>query len=363
MVLWRHLQRLEESGWTITVARIGAPVVEGLNPTWKALSLIRRFWWPPCRVRNPSLVKLRLQLLANQCSAQLGPHSPDAILTVLWELEARLAASLSRKLGVPLSVLMHDQEELWATSVHQERFIRESAVEVLKQASQIWPVSDEMSLAYPIEDRTKVAQLYPLCGKANISSAIWEDRFSKSPVLVHSGSLQEYQRDNLPIIADALAKVNGKLIVIAPVRQHGRLSSVIDRFKNLELVPELPRPSDVLEFISNNATGVLVSYSLHSEGQPWAKTSFPSRLVEYSQLGMPVILCAQKGTAAYEWARREEWSGHISSPDDPIIPKIINGLCERTSWIRMAEQSRKAAIGPFDPDRIHEQFERQLAVI
>jgi hypothetical protein len=69
-------------------------------------------------------------------------------------------------------------------------------------------------------------------------------------------------------------------------------------------------------------------------------------IVEFSHLGLPVLILASPCTTISNWAKARQWLSHISELDNK----------------EMANQTRKVASGEFHPDLIQAQFESELAV-
>src|SRR5215831_449740 len=116
IILERHLLQLERRGWKVSIIVPELCLPTG-NTFFDSLQIIplstRRWWWPPFRPDLPGSVEMRLHLWRLECERALGRKRPSAILTVLWGFCPLLAMHLSRRWKVPLSVIIHDQEELW----------------------------------------------------------------------------------------------------------------------------------------------------------------------------------------------------------------------------------------------------------
>ena len=94
--------------------------------------------------------------------------------------------------------------------------------------------------------------------------------------------------------------------------------------------------------------------------QPWAATSFPSKMVEFAHLGLPVLLLAPPHAAASAWARGAGWTSHVETLEAGALEAEIAALATPDGWERRAVDARQAAAGPFDPDRIHAGLEDDL---
>jgi len=84
-------------------------------------------------------------------------------------------------------------------------------------------------------------------------------------------------------------------------------------------------------------------------------------MVEFSNLGLPMIIISPKGNALSNWAEINEWIPYLDKLDEKKIGKIIIDLTKKQSWQNMAEQARQSALNEFNSKKIQEQFEGHLA--
>jgi hypothetical protein len=362
VILKRHLSQLELQGWKISIV---APETSLWNrhkffSSWQIIPLTgRKWWWPPVRREIPLLLKMRLPLWQWECEQYLGKERPSAILTCLWDIYPALASHLSQSWNVPLSVIIHDQEELWTKSPAEYDRIRQRSMNVLKQADRIWPVSPELAQAYKLDNSKKISVLYPIPEKINSDFVEWKSNFQSHPVIAHAGSLHPFQFTNFRIFAQALEKINGTLLIIAR-GDNPTLIKLLDVCPNVKYHEPFDENQDVIDFLSNNASCMLVSYSFSLAEQPWGATSFPSKLVEFSKLGLPTLIMSPGYTAISKWADKNQWLAHITQLDETEILHNIVKLTNQEDWKKMSEQTQKFAINDFNPDQIHAQFISEL---
>lgn len=365
IILKRHLQRLEQKGWKVSIAvpEQCLRIADILPDSWQIIPLAaRRWWWTPLRPQIPGLLELRLPLWRIECEQFLGKERPSAILTSIYNnIYPTLALNLSKSWNVPLSVIIHDQEELWAKSEAECRLVRRRVMTVLNQAARIWTVSRELREVYKLKETQKNTVLYPIPEKINYSFVDWRSHFQTHPVVAHAGSLHPFQFPNFKSLAQALQQVNGTLLLIAP-SDNPTLSKLLKSCPNVRYHEPFKQNEDVIKFLSDNASCILVSYSFSLAEQPWAATSFPSKLVEFSHLGLPVLLLAPHSTAASNWAKEHQWLSYVSQLDEATLLSVITKLTNKEIWLKMAEQTRNVALNEFNPDRIQSQFEFELAI-
>jgi glycosyltransferase involved in cell wall biosynthesis len=363
IIIDRHLTRLEKSNWKISLAVPEMGIAEEKFPeSWQIISLpTRRWWWPPVRTEIPGSLELRLRCWRSECDRVLMGKRPSAILTVLGDFYSLLAVLLSKSWEIPLSVIVHDQVELLVNSEKERRLISHYSSIVLNQASRVWTVSPELGDTYHLKaEKAKV--LFPI-PSGNIQSFVeWQDKFKDSPVVAYAGSLHPFQISNFLNIASALQKINGTLLLIThpdnPV-----LIQLLDSYSNVKYQEPFKTNKEVIEFLGKNASCILVSYSFELTQQPWGANSFPSKLVEFSHLGLPVLILAPPNTALSTWAKRHDWLSYLDCMNEEKLLHILQHLKDKDMWKKMAEKARYVCIKEFDPEIIQAQFESELVKI
>ena len=363
VILDRHLKRLEIEGWKISIAIpenfLKTPI--NLPQSWQIIPLIsRRWWWPPFREEIPLLVTLRLFLWSLECENKMRKDCPSAILTLLYGVYPLLAANLSQRWNVPMSVIIHDQVELWAKSKNEYKIIHQRTMNVLKKASRIWTVSSNLASVYNLSTEINKV-LYPIPEGAQRDISNIESRFNSNPIVAHAGSLHPFQFPNFYELAIALEKINGRLLIVAP-KDNSTLGKLQETFPSIIHQEPFPKNQDVADFLYRNATSILISYSFSFEEQAWAKTSFPSKLIEFSHLGLPLIVMAPTGTAISDWIKQHEEIIHIDKLEKDAVLTKLTGLTQKNSWIKMSELALRLSRNEFSPDNIQQQFERELPV-
>jgi hypothetical protein len=181
-------------------------------------------------------------------------------------------------------------------------------------------------------------------------------------VVVHSGAIQSTHRPVVLAVADALAPFGGKLIL---VEKHGNatVEACVRERENVEHVPFFRTNQEAVEYVAGTATAAMHMYAFPPEVQGWATASFPSKLMEFTQTGVPMLLMSPPGTALHDWALANDWAGLCDDLSGDSLRRVLAPLCERDSWEAMAAQSRAVADDEFNPCRIQQQFEDELVVL
>lgn len=364
VVTWRHVLRFEAEGWRVRVAAAEATSQrEPVLPSWDFIPYPpRRRWWPPHRDEVAGSMAVRAWLQGREVVARLNGDVPDVVLTVLSPEHAPIAAAVARRLKRPLAVIVHDQPELWEEVVRRPDYqpvVQANVERVLRQAARVYPVTRMLGEAYGPEVAAKAVPLLPIPAGGERPEAVWQDRFVR-PHVVHAGSLHPFQRPNFLALARALQGVGGRLTVISH-HDTSPFDDLASAFDHVTLRPAFPTSGEVLDFCAAEASAMLVSYSFTE--QPWAATSFPSKMVEFAHLGLPQLLLSPPHAAVSIWAREQSWTSHVESLDAGALAAEVAALATPEGWVQRAADAHRAARGPFNPATIHAGLATSLSTL
>lgn len=330
VIIYRHLKRL--AGWrvSIIVDDDSAASRYDLPKDWQIIKTPqKRWWWPPVKRIIPGSLDLRLRLLSDDCMRILKNDKPDAILALLGK-NSLLAAHISKKLRTPLSVIVHDRWQVWSKFGGADRFMTEDlALSVLDHASRVWPVSDEMAGHYRIKDSRKARVLYPIPEGSGGNFAVWKKGFAEHPVVAFAGSYHSPQATTLRAIAGGLQKSGGELVIVTKSRP--LIEKEVGEYFNIRYAEPFPRNEELVAFLRNTASGILISGSIDTRASGW-QLSFASRLVEFVHTGLPIIIAGMPGTALANWAEKHQWRGYVSADDHAGLEKLLEQTKILEAW-------------------------------
>jgi hypothetical protein len=135
------------------------------------------------------------------------------------------------------------------------------------------------------------------------------------------------------------------------------------RFENISFENPFPKNRDLLDHFKSSASCLFVpnNLDLAKEGSG-LELSFPSKLMDFVQTGLPVLITGCGSLPVSKWAVERKWTAFLDEFTKEKVTEFLNRLICQDAWSEMARQSREAALNEFDPDRIHRQFESELAV-
>ncbi len=358
VIVLRHLQRFAADGWKISiVGDYGGDYRVCRNAGWSVKQLChRRWWWPPYRKHSPSLRWLRLRLLAHEAAA--GSPRPDVILSYLAfhsDFATQLATHVAQITGAPLHVLVHDDPTAFPAARGKEAEIRAVHEGILNAADECWFVSPELADCYPSTAPHRRI-LYPI-PEGWDRPAMWHEGRASLPRVYYAGHVWAEQLPLLGRAARAIQAAGAELTIMA------KGSETLRAFCETEPVRCLaPQPTnrEALAHLAGEAAGVIVSYADTVAQMPWCATSFPSKLVEFCHLGLPVAIVAPADSAVARWARRLRFP-YFYEPDNlRALQEWAAGLRQREVWQVRAALSLHLAQTEFDPTRIQAQLANAL---
>jgi hypothetical protein len=356
VIVFRHLQRLASAGWQITIiAENGQDIAACVRAGWTVMMLpLRRGWWPPFRRQVSISRTVRTWLLARECQRLLAGPPPDAVLGYLAahdDFYPEIAAGYARRSGAPLSLLVHDDAAAFATDPADKSRRQLRQAWMLRQAHRCWFVTPELAAVYgqPANDR----QVLPPIPAGQSQFATWQDNFALWPRVYYAGSVWPAQLPLLRAIARTLEEAGATLVLLA--RETPELTEFC-RTGPIPLLPPFPTNREALAHLAREAAGVLVSYADNVEQMPWTATSFPSKLVEYAQLGLPCAIVAPPDSAVGRWAQRDGYADFFPPAERKRLAAWAHDLHQETTWRQRGEPARQLAAGAFSPDRIQATF-------
>ncbi len=351
IVVDRHLRRLAADGHSVTVITpFGQAAAAG---PWREVRLpARRGWWPPFRPAIPLLANFRAWAWRRELRAAGVPRA-DAVLTVCWGNTSWLAAAIARAARAPLVAVVHDWWREAGTPA--DTLVGRH---VCAAARTVFAVSAEMQTALRAECARPVDLLYPIPAARALPFAAWRDDY-RAPSVAHVGTLQPYHEEFLFHVSAQLHALGGRLLLLCP-RDNPTAAALARRCPNLVRQDFFPDNADALRWIASHASALVVMYRHGLDAGDRPPTGFPSRFVEFSQLGLPVLLAAPTGNPIRSWAASRSWTGRCAPTDLPALTAWLRSTADREAWTSLAAETRRAATTDFDPERIHAQLAAAL---
>jgi glycosyltransferase involved in cell wall biosynthesis len=182
----------------------------------------------------------------------------------------------------------------------------------------------------------------------------WTPDFKCPLRVVYFGNLYEYG----PLIESALRAVNGsdrvRLEVFGPKPLWK--PGTEDYFRSRKLYHGFI-PSDRLAESLQQYHAALIVMSFAPALRRRMTTSFPSKMIDAVQLGLPVVIWGPEYCSAVQWARRGDRALCVTDPNPSMLRRVLEELAASPAeQERLAKSARDAAAGDFNPERIQGQF-------
>jgi hypothetical protein len=117
-----------------------------------------------------------------------------------------------------------------------------------------------------------------------------------------------------------------------------------------------PSAADALRFLAAEASALTIMYPFELPPERPRPVGFPSRLIEFSRLGIPILLAAPPDNPLIGWGRRHQWPLMLERPDWSLLAALIAQLADEPTWKALAARMRAIAAMACDPAKIHRQF-------
>jgi len=348
VISYRHLSRLKD--WKITILADSRAIrkARDLPESWKIIA-IPRFCFTLLFSKGRFARWLSLKL----------DERPSLILNG-FGTNSMLAYHLSKIWNVPLSVMLHDPWEIWVKAWSERYCMRAGGVDmILNHTSKVWSNARELADIYNIRDTEKIKILHPIPEGNSDDFVGWKDSFGTNPVVAFAGSFRLHEVRIFRTLARSLRKINGTLLLITT--NNNVVKMLLRNLPNVKF-REPGDNENVIRYIKERASCVLVPLCFDLDKHKWRKVGFPAKLSEFTHLGLPVIILTPEGTPLSSWAKKRKWYSYLNTLDSKRVLELLKETTNKESWMKMAEQSKRAALNEFNPDAIQAQFESELIV-
>ncbi|MEO8677455.1 MAG: glycosyltransferase [Vicinamibacterales bacterium] len=333
----------------------------GVRYAWFPLARRR---WLHSRVDGAYSVWLALTVAARAGGARrlIGDPPPDAIVTIGYGYGWLVAAELALRLGIPLHFIAHDD---WPKLKGGNRFFKEwlrrRFGEVYRRAHSRLCISPLMAEEFARRYGVGGSVLYPCRADACPTFDPQPPRAiasSEAIVVGYCGGSGQEVMTGLKDLAAALSGANARVVVFGPFDEFKRrqLLAISPAFEFRGFVPYLEmiaglRAADVL----------IVPMSFDELFRDNMIVSFPSKLVDYTAVGVPLLIQGPPYCSAVTWAKRNEPLAElVETPGPGSLADALQRLkADPVRRRRLAERALTAGAA-FTPASAREGFEAAL---
>lgn len=364
IIVYRHLLRFAADGWKVRiVADFGQSDAIAQQHGWPVMTLShRKRWWPPFKPDQTLSRAIRAWLWAGEVNAWLNGLQPSGILTYLSAFSDTLSiagAGFASRYRVPMAVIVHDDARCFSESAGLGQRAHARRQSILEHSTKSWFASPGLADCFPLPShRSGVLPPIPE-GVAPADDLATTELTDGVPLLVYAGNYWPPQISTFTRLAAATRAGGGRFLTVlkenadhvAHLQDHG-----------VEWRAPFARNIEALDYFRTHATALVVSYSEQTADMPWTRTSFPSKLIEYCHLGVPIVIVAREDTAIFRWARERKFPDVFAPDDAEGFTGYVTQLRDAEFRRERASVARSFARNEFAPDVIHRQLEASLLV-
>jgi hypothetical protein len=351
VVFYRHFKRLEQEGYRIVWVTDNNSYHRFKNqfPTeWDFVLLPNRNWnLPPYRPYG-LLQAWRFHYYNFLLSKRIAADQSKSILMtyINGQFLAPFAAYFKRRSKLPLLSFFHD-DILELNYFRNRESLVYNTHNILKASEQVLVASNEFAANWP-RFKEKFHLLYPLPEKYSATAGTLKQ---KGPITFgYAGAIYDEIIPCLMTLAEVFKQLGLKLLIVGDrykticlQEQYVSTVSCLDMFAT---------PEESNDFLVKNCDGVLIPYPEQLKEMPWIATCFPSKFLQYCQLGLPTIIIAPETSAIGKWSLDNRWPLYSNVYDFQKIAQLsrqlnIEAVCTQINSLKHNE---------FDPDKIHLQL-------
>lgn len=267
--------------------------------------------WLKTRFHPYAIVWFSLQQSRNgsPVAASLNDVEYDSIVTVAHGFGWLAAASLARKRKAPLHLIVHDD---WPRAAHvppafRGWFERQFAA-VYKQADSRLCVSPSMQQAYRIRYGAGGDVLYPMRAASAPEFNDPPPRLAQNDhqfTVAFAGTINSpgYVQALIAMHA-ALEPIGGRLLIFGPLTTDDARRSGLD-LPNVVVCGLLTWP-ELLQRLREEVDALFVPMSFAAADRSNMEMSFPSKLTDYTTVGLPLLIYGPDYCSAVRWAREND---------------------------------------------------------
>lgn len=366
IIVYRHLRRFAEAGWDVrVVADWGQPHDWCKKHNWPVTELShRKKLWPPFNPDRPLSRAFRAWLWAGEAHAWLGDTKPDAVFTYLSAFSDMLsiaAVGFARRYKLPLATIIHDDARDFVKSAEEGARAHARRQWIVENSTKAWFASPGLAACFRLPEKI-IGVLPPIPEGATISSDLLATRYSlpatsTAPLLIYAGN---YWPPQIPVLAELAAAIRAGGGQLQAVLKENPEHVATLRAGGVDWRAPFVKNTEALDYFSAHATAMVVSYARTSDDMPWTRTSFPSKLIEYCHLGLPLVVIAPEDTAIVQWARARNFPDVFSATDTAGIARYTQQLRDPAFRRERAALSLSFARGEFNPALIQQQLVESL---
>lgn len=271
---------------------------------------------------------------------------PQALLTISHMHSWRTAAALAKRLQLPLHVILHDDcVRMSFVPRWLEESVSRSLGEVYRAAASRLCIAPMMESHYRATYGVGGSVLPPSwAADAPRLEAVEPKNRNGRLTFAYAGSLHQggYAGDLAPLAA-VLQRLGHRLVLFTAVKQQDLSGFGLDR-ENVVAQPVVPY-KQLIARLREEADVLVAPMSFEPRLELDMKLCFPSKIADYTAIGLPLLVWGPPYCSAVDWAERNPGVGEI------VTEQAAAALEKAVIRLQDAEQRRRCASGASEAGR------------
>lgn len=312
-----------------------------------------------------SFLFLTARWRSRQLTNLVKAFKPEAILTVAHGLSWITAAEVARNNKLPLHLIVHDEwVSLIAVVTPLKNRIKKLFGNIYRQANSQLCVSPYMREYYERHYGVQGNVLYPSRAKDVPEFTTPSENVSKnsnSLVFSYGGSIISKSYVNCLVRLAKVLKENGHSLVI-----YSQLSQNLIKHIGLNLTNVTIRTpissKELIHTLREEADILFAPMSFEDNEHINAEMSFPSKLTDYTAIGLPLLIWGPSYCSAVRWARENYGVAEIiEGQNECDLLYSIKKLTESSEYRHnLASNALKIGYNYFSHSKVIQQFYESL---
>ena len=351
-VFYRHFRCLEKEGYHVTwiTDQNSYNDFKSVVPTqWQVTILPNRAWFLPPYRPYGVLQYHRFYYYYRVLQRELLAAGAGSLLVtyVNGQFMAPFAAFLKARVKLPLISFLHD-DVVELNFFRNKKSLIANTEKILAASDRVLIASDAFRRLWPAYAR-KFRNLYPIPEKYTGDRKKVNDH--KSLVFGYSGTVYDEVVSSLTSIAAVLDDLGHQMIIVG---NNPKVKEMQRRYPATVICREMfDEPAEANIFLATQCDAALVAYPEEISEMPWIATCFPSKFIQYCQLGLPGLVIAPKSSAIGQWCMENRWPLYTQNYQPSGIAQLASDCINEKTYNAVLHYKDN----DFDPDQIQHRFE------
>ncbi len=296
-----------------------------------------------------------------QVISMTNSFRPQAVMSVAHGFLWFVASAVAKRLGLPLHLILHDDWPFMNCHTGPE-WLRPRVVSSLESlvrkqvtsAERVYAVSPGMAEKYP----GRSCILYPSRGEDSpVPRLRLCDRSARPFVLAYAGMIHQHSIARMLAELSTQLKICGGILDLYTPYSSEKLAGFGLNQSNIRRVGFFSA-KEMADRVGRTAQGLFLPASFAPSDARDASTLFPSKLADYTAIGLPLLIWGPEYSSAARWALDNPAAALLVTNPDPqkLSERLLVLSSGGSALTHLAEASISAGARDFSADAIRSRF-------